>query len=106
MRISEVRELNDTELAKELGVTATPTPSADPVADALASGTWVEKKDDKGKSYYYNKTTKKTTLGHYPDLSLKNARLKSAQVRIGDKEKTKRSSIGIDTVSFPQCDTS
>ena len=36
-----------------------------------------------------NTVTKKTTIGHYPNLSLRNARLKAAQERIGDNEKAK-----------------
>ena len=44
-----------------------------------------------------NKVTRKTTIGHYPDVSLRNARLKAAQERIDDKAKAKRSSRGINT---------
>ena len=39
--------------------------------------------------------TKKTTLGHYPKLSLRNARLRAAQVRIEDEKRASRSSAGI-----------
>ena len=44
-----------------------------------------------------NKVTQKTTIGHYPDVSLRNARLEAAQLRIGDQERAKRSSKGIST---------
>ncbi len=42
-----------------------------------------------------NKISKKTTLGHYPKLTLKKARLKAAQVRIEDEETANRSSAGL-----------
>ncbi len=41
-----------------------------------------------------NSVTKKTTVGHYPDVSLKDARLKAAQERIDDKVKARRTSRG------------
>ena len=43
------------------------------------------------------KVTQKTTIGHYPAMSLRDARLAAAQLRIGDKEKSKRSSTGVNT---------
>ncbi len=42
-----------------------------------------------------NKIAKKTTLGHYPKLTLQKARLRAAQVRIEDEETANRSSAGI-----------
>ncbi len=42
-----------------------------------------------------NKVTKKTTIGHYPKLSLKNARLKAAQERTNDAVQVKTASRGI-----------
>ncbi len=42
-----------------------------------------------------NKISKKTTLGHYPKLTLKKARLKAAQVRTEDEETANRSSAGL-----------
>ncbi len=43
------------------------------------------------------KVTQKTTIGHYPAMSLRDARLAAAQLRIGDKEKSKQSSTGVNT---------
>ena len=42
-----------------------------------------------------NKVTKKTTIGHYPKLSLRNARLKAAQERTNDAVQVKTASRGI-----------
>ncbi len=42
-----------------------------------------------------NKIAKKTTLGHYPRLTLQKARLRAAQVRIEDEETANRSSAGL-----------
>jgi uncharacterized protein (DUF2344 family) len=69
------------DLAKDLGLssgntstTAAAKGAAKTLADVLAEGEWSEKKDPKsGKSYYVNKTTKKTTWDLAKDLGLSTA---------------------------------
>ena len=63
---------------------STPAKAADPVAAALASGTWVEKKDPKsGKAYYFNKATKKTTWDLAKELGVASAASPAAAVSDG-----------------------
>ena len=45
-----------------------------------------------------NKTTKKNTLGHYPETTLRMARLKAGEQRVKDKEKAERETVlGMET---------
>ena len=45
-----------------------------------------------------NKTTKKNTLGHYPETTLRIARLKAGEQRVKDKEKAERETVlGMET---------